>query len=225
MVLAGLSVGAVLGSSLGHDDALPIALGGRVWVYCDAAAHSIEPGDLLTTSDSPGHAMKVTDYEKAQGAIRRLQLVGKPLELSGKGLDGRPFDIGSLRGNLIVVHYWATWCEPCKQEMKRLRDLLARGGGGDVLTAPPGNTTLTVVVTNLGLEGRALRQLATQVHASMSQAIEPFHGLRDGDVLYAVTTGEIEEADLGEEWLSITASELAWDAVLSSAPGSNVSAA
>ena len=29
----------------------------------------IEPGDLLTTSNVPGHAMKVSDYERAQGAI------------------------------------------------------------------------------------------------------------------------------------------------------------
>ena len=45
-----------------------------------------------------------------------------------------------------------------------------------------------------------------------------------GEVLYAVTTGEIEEADPGEEWLSVTASELAWDAVLSRAPGNDTSA-
>ena len=29
----------------------------------------IAPGDLLTTSDTPGHAMKVTDYAKARGAV------------------------------------------------------------------------------------------------------------------------------------------------------------
>lgn len=45
-----------------------------------------------------------------------------------------------------------------------------------------------------------------------------------GEVLYAAATGEIQETDLGEEWLSVTASELAGDAVLSSAPGTGVSA-
>lgn len=47
----------------------PVALTGRVYVYADASNGPIVPGDLLTTSDTPGHAMKVTDYERAQGAI------------------------------------------------------------------------------------------------------------------------------------------------------------
>ena len=34
----------------------------------DASKGPIQPGDLLTTSNTPGHAMKVTDYTRAQGA-------------------------------------------------------------------------------------------------------------------------------------------------------------
>ncbi len=64
-----LSVGVVLGNLPGNEKAPPIALSGRVWVYCDAGTEPIEPGDLLTTSNSPGHAMKVTDREKAYGTV------------------------------------------------------------------------------------------------------------------------------------------------------------
>lgn len=46
-----------------------VALTGRVYVQADASFGSIRPGDLLTTSDTPGHAMKVTDHSRAQGAI------------------------------------------------------------------------------------------------------------------------------------------------------------
>jgi hypothetical protein len=63
-----LSVGAVLGNLPGHEDAPPIALSGRVWVYCDASTGAIEPGDLLTTSNTPGHAMKAADRARAYGA-------------------------------------------------------------------------------------------------------------------------------------------------------------
>lgn len=51
------------------DGRLPVALTGRVYCKVDAAYGAIEPGDLLTTSDTPGHAMKVTDHAAATGAI------------------------------------------------------------------------------------------------------------------------------------------------------------
>jgi hypothetical protein len=65
------------------DGEHPIALTGRVYVYCDASSAPIQPGDLLTTSDLPGHAMKVSDHAEAQGAI-----IGKAMTTleSGHGL-------------------------------------------------------------------------------------------------------------------------------------------
>ncbi|HET7855080.1 MAG TPA: P1 family peptidase [Gaiellaceae bacterium] len=80
--------------------------------------------------------------------------------------------------------------------------------------AAPGNTTLTVVITNQQLDRREMRQLGVQVHSSMARAIQPFHALVDGDVLYAVTTGEVENLALPSMSLGVLASELAWDAVL-----------
>jgi hypothetical protein len=65
------------------DGANPVALTGRVYCWADTSQGGIEPGDLLTTSDTPGHAMKVADYRRAQGAI--LGKAMSPLA-SGKGL-------------------------------------------------------------------------------------------------------------------------------------------
>jgi L-aminopeptidase/D-esterase-like protein len=84
--------------------------------------------------------------------------------------------------------------------------------------AAPGNTTLTLVVTNHQLDRRSLRQIAVQVHASLSRGIQPFHALVDGDVLCAVTTNEVENEELTATSLGVVASELAWDAVLASVP-------
>jgi 6-aminohexanoate-oligomer endohydrolase len=81
--------------------------------------------------------------------------------------------------------------------------------------APPGNTTLTLVVTNEQLTRRELRQLGVQVHGSLARAIQPFHALVDGDVLYTVSTAQVTNEDLTSMSLGIVASELAWDAVLS----------
>jgi len=91
-----------------------------------------------------------------------------------------------------------------------------RLAAGAAVRPPPGNTTLTVLATNLRLDQRQLRTLGRQVHASMARAIQPFHALEDGDVLFAVSTGAVDSDPLLDTTaLGIVASELAWDAVLS----------
>jgi hypothetical protein len=74
------AAGAVLGNLPGKEDAPPIALSGRVYVWCDASRGPIEPGDLLTTSDTPGHAMKARDRERSHGAV-----IGKAMGSLTKG--------------------------------------------------------------------------------------------------------------------------------------------
>lgn len=83
----------------------------------------------------------------------------------------------------------------------------------------PGNTTLTVVVTNQRLNADrglawSLRQFARVVHTSMARGIQPFHTVYDGDVLWAVSTGEVDNPSLNDVALGALASEAAWDAVL-----------
>jgi hypothetical protein len=65
------------------DGGQNVALSGRVYVLADATHGAIKPGDLLTTSDTPGHAMKVGDHSKAQGAILGKAMSGLK---EGKGL-------------------------------------------------------------------------------------------------------------------------------------------
>ena len=60
-----------------------VALSGRVYVQADASLGPIKPGDLLTTSNTPGHAMKVTEPARAQGAILGKAMSGLK---DGKGL-------------------------------------------------------------------------------------------------------------------------------------------
>jgi hypothetical protein len=65
------------------DGSHPVALSGRVYCLADASDGPIAPGDLLTTSDTPGHARRVDDHTRAQGAV-----LGKALTRleSGRGL-------------------------------------------------------------------------------------------------------------------------------------------
>jgi 6-aminohexanoate-oligomer endohydrolase len=115
-------------------------------------------------------------------------------------------------GNVVRGHY--------DRQTGLRRGLVAgieeRLASGLPVRPPPGNTTLTVVATNLSLDPRQLRTLGRQVHASLARAIQPFHALEDGDVLFAVSTGEVESDPLLDTTaLGVVGSEVAWDAVLS----------
>lgn len=43
----------------------------------------------------------------------------------GRTLDGEPFELVSLRGQVVLLNVWATWCEPCRKEMPELQALHA----------------------------------------------------------------------------------------------------
>ncbi|MBU6244031.1 MAG: TlpA family protein disulfide reductase [Actinomycetales bacterium] len=45
---------------------------------------------------------------------------GEPLSLAGQTLDGGHLDVAQLRGTVVVVNNWASWCAPCRDEMPAL---------------------------------------------------------------------------------------------------------
>jgi hypothetical protein len=66
----GINSGMIMGQTGSiADGAYPIALSGRVYCYAETSNGIIQPGDLITTSNIPGYAMKATNQNKAQGAI------------------------------------------------------------------------------------------------------------------------------------------------------------
>ncbi len=66
--------------------------------------------------------------DKANGAIRRLDAVGQPFVIRGTTVDGKKLDSTAFKGKALLVHYWATWCEPCKDDMAVMRQMQAKYG-------------------------------------------------------------------------------------------------
>lgn len=101
---------------------------------------------------------------KAAGALRRLTSVGKNIRLQGPAMQGGAVDLNSphYRGKLVLVQYWATWCEPCKQDMILLKDFYAKNA----------NRGFEIIGVCLGDDPNAAKQFLTENRIPWKQIYE-----------------------------------------------------
>lgn len=62
-----------------------------------------------------------------QMAMAALPTVGaRAPDFSLRGSTGRNMRLSELRGEVVLINFWATWCGPCRQEMPQLNQLYAQ---------------------------------------------------------------------------------------------------
>jgi thiol-disulfide isomerase/thioredoxin len=133
-------------------------------------------------------------------------------DLNAKNLDGQKVHLKDLRGKLVVLNFWATWCGPCKEEMPLLIKTAQASANPDLVF-------LAVSVDEAKTQARvpdAAKQFGITFPVWVGATGDDLYNLskgqaapatifidRDGTILARVS-GEIRESELKEriDWLT-----------------------
>jgi len=90
------------------------------WDRSDQAAADKYFNKLQT--DHPRHVVT----ERVQAARRQRRAIGKPLQLAFTSTDAQKIDVQKMKGHVVIVDFWATWCASCRKSIPHLKSLYER---------------------------------------------------------------------------------------------------
>lgn len=77
------------------------------------------------------------------------------MELTFTALDGREVDLAKLRGQVVLIDCWATWCVPCVKELPNIKAALAKWG-------PKGFTVVGISFDRVGDREKLVKFVADE---------------------------------------------------------------
>ncbi|MFM7037797.1 MAG: redoxin domain-containing protein [Planctomycetaceae bacterium] len=103
---------------------------------------------------------------KATGALKRLNLIGSPLQLAGKNLQNQPISSAQYRNKVFLVVFWASYAQPFTDDLEALQAALAKHqkNGFEILgiNLDPDPAAAAAFITKSSIRWQNLREPAAQ---------------------------------------------------------------
>lgn len=105
---------------------------------------------VLGAAGWKGWQVLVEEPRRAERAIAAFEItpatkVAPAPPMLGQAADGKPFTLASLKGQVVFVNFWATWCPPCREEMPSMLQL-----GRELSSRYPGKFRMVAVSVDDG---------------------------------------------------------------------------
>lgn len=117
--------------------------------------------DLRKLRDGSNHDLA----RMARSLLMLREILGQEISLRFTALDGREVDLAALRGKVVLIDFWATWCAPCVSEIPIIKEVYSayRDKGFEIVGISLENARLS--------EGDTMEQTAKKLETSRSALI------------------------------------------------------
>jgi peroxiredoxin len=120
----------------------------------------------------PSIARSQHDHRGSASTAPTLGSPAIPFDL--KSIDGKPLGLANFRGKPLIVNFFASWCDPCREEMPLINDLASKGDAGGYTVLGIAVEDSRAAVTEFAKESKLVFPIALDLNSTVKRAYRIF---------------------------------------------------